>query len=118
MKDHDICQCNMIHEQAVSIGKEKRLDAQLADHVAQLFKVFGDPTRVKILQLLSLGEMCVCDITHVLEMTQSAISHQLKYLKQSGLVRNRKEGKVVYYTLDDDHVEMILKQGVDHVLHK
>lgn len=118
MRDKDVCQCNVIHEKAVSLGKEKSLDPNLADQVAQLFKVFGDPTRIKILQLLSIGEMCVCDITHVLEMTQSAISHQLKYLKQSGLVRNRKEGKVVYYMLDDDHVEMILKQGVDHVLHK
>ncbi len=116
--EKDICSCNIIHEEAVALGKSRGIEENLAQEVAQLFKVFGDPTRVKILHLLSLSEMCVCDITLVLGMTQSAVSHQLKTLRQSGLVKNRKEGKVVYYALDDDHVLTILNQGVDHSVHK
>jgi ArsR family transcriptional regulator len=84
-------------------------------HLAEFFKVFGDPTRIKILSSLSVGEMCVCDIAHLLGMTQSAISHQLRTLKQARLVRNRKDGKVVYYALDDEHVKQIIDQGLVHI---
>ncbi len=118
MSDKDLCQCNIIHEDIVKRAKEDLPSAESIDRVAMLYKVFGDPTRLKILHLLSTSEMCVCDISHALEMTQSAISHQLKSLKQADLIKNRKEGKVVYYSLDDEHVEAILKQGFDHVKHK
>lgn len=118
MSSIDICQCNVIHEEAVSEAKERLMDDTMANNVAQLFKVIGDPTRIKILQVLSIKEMCVCDITHVLNMTHSAISHQLKTLRQAGLVKNRKEGKVVYYSLDDAHVFTLLSQGIDHISHK
>ncbi|HHV65205.1 MAG TPA: helix-turn-helix transcriptional regulator [Peptococcaceae bacterium] len=84
--------------------------------LAELFKVFGDTTRIKILWALSESEMCVCDLAFLLNMTQSAISHQLRLLKQSRLVKNRKEGKVVFYSLADEHVKLIFKQALTHVL--
>ena len=83
--------------------------------LAELFKVFGDTTRIRILYVLFEAEMCVCDIAEILNMTQSAISHQLKVLKQAKLVRNRREGKQIYYSLADDHVRTIIGQGMDHV---
>jgi ArsR family transcriptional regulator len=82
--------------------------------LADLFKVFGDSTRIRILWALDESEMCVCDISFLLNMTQSAISHQLRVLKQAKLVKNRKEGKIVYYSIDDDHVKLILNQGLIH----
>ena len=82
---------------------------------AELFKIFGDSTRIRILYALFESEMCVCDIAELLGMTQSAISHQLRVLKQARLVRNRREGKTVYYFLADDHVRTIIGQGMDHV---
>lgn len=83
--------------------------------LAKFFKVFGDPTRIRILSALLTSEMCVCDIAEVLEMTPSAISHQLRVLKQARLVKNRREGKTIYYSLDDHHIELILKIGLDHI---
>ena len=83
--------------------------------LAELFKVFGDTTRIRILYVLFEAEMCVCDIAEILNMTQSAISHQLRVLKQARLVRNRREGKQIYYSLADDHVRTIIGQGMDHV---
>ncbi|MBE0449481.1 MAG: winged helix-turn-helix transcriptional regulator [Clostridia bacterium] len=118
MPNSEFCQCNIVHEDAVNRGKEGLIEERSSEQVAMLFKVFGDPTRIKILHLLSLDEMCVCDISTVLGMSQSAISHQLSSLRQAGLVKNRKDGKVVYYTLDDEHVLTILNQGLDHITHK
>ena len=86
--------------------------------LADLFKVFGDSTRIRILWALHEAEMCVCDIAVLLNMTQSAISHQLRVLKQANLVKNRKEGKVVYYSLVDDHVREIFDQGLIHINEK
>jgi DNA-binding transcriptional ArsR family regulator len=83
--------------------------------LAELFKVFGDSTRIRILWALDEEEMCVCDIAYLLDMTQSAISHQLRVLKQAKLVKNRREGKVVYYSLADNHVKQIFEQGLDHI---
>ena len=84
--------------------------------LAELFKMFGDTTRIRILYVLFEAEMCVCDIAEVLKMTQSAISHQLRILKQAKLVKNRREGKTVYYSLADDHVRAIINQGMEHIL--
>ena len=89
--------------------------AERMDELAELFKVFGDTTRIRILYALFEAEMCVCDIAQILNMTQSAISHQLRVLKQARLVRNRREGKQIYYSLADDHVRTIIGQGMDHV---
>ncbi|WP_418565101.1 ArsR/SmtB family transcription factor, partial [Neglectibacter timonensis] len=83
--------------------------------LAELFKVFGDSTRIKILYVLFEAEMCVCDIAQLLGMTQSAISHQLQVLKKSKLVKYRRDGKTVFYSLADDHVRSILDQGMEHV---
>ena len=83
--------------------------------LAELFKVFGDTTRIRILYVLFESEMCVCDIAEILNMTQSAISHQLRALKQARLVRNRRAGKQIYYFLADDHVRTIIGQGMDHI---
>ena len=90
-------------------------DALLYD-VAELFKVFGDPTRTRILFALFQKEQCVCDIANLLQMTQSAISHQLRALKNAKLVTSRREGKTVFYSLADDHVKTIIDQGLEHIL--
>ena len=83
--------------------------------LAELFKIFGDSTRIRILYVLFEAEVCVCDIAEVLQMTQSAISHQLRLLKQAKLVKSRREGKTVYYSLADDHVRTIIDQGMEHI---
>lgn len=118
MSDIDVCQCNMIHGDIVDVVKKSMPDSKLVEEMADFFKVFGDPTRVRILSALLTAEMCVCDIAHVLEMKQSAISHQLRLLKKSRLVKNRRDGKVVYYSLDDDHVKKIIELGTAHITHK
>lgn len=113
--DFDKCDCTVIHEDIVRMVKSKMpLEETLYD-LAELFKVFGDTTRIKILWALAESEMCVCDIAALLGMTQSAISHQLRILKQVKLVKNRKDGKVVYYSLDDAHVKQIFEQGLVHI---
>jgi len=107
--------CTVVHEEIVNMVKSKiPLEENLYD-LAELFKVFGDTTRIKILWALSEAEMCVCDIAVLLGMIQSAISHQLRILKQVRLVKNRKDGKVVYYSLDDAHVKQIFEQGLVHI---
>ncbi len=89
-------------------------DEELYD-LAELFKIFGDSTRIKILYALLEGELCVCDIAKLMEVTQSAVSHQLRVLKSSKLVKFRREGKTVYYSLADEHVVRILSQGMEHI---
>ena len=86
--------------------------------LAELFKVFGDTTRIRILYVLFESELCVCDIAELLNMSQSAISHQLRVLKQARLVRSRREGKTVFYSLDDDHVRTVIGQGMEHIEEK
>jgi ArsR family transcriptional regulator len=107
-----------IHRDVVDrVSKTMPREETLYD-LAELFKVFGDSTRIKILCALQQQEMCVCDIAALLGMTQSAISHQLRILKQARLVKYRREGKVVYYSLDDEHVSNIFAQGFAHVSHR
>lgn len=118
MNDDFSCGCNIIHEDIVASVKDKMPSDDLVEDMADFFKVFGDPTRVRILSALLNSEMCVCDIAYVLEMKQSAISHQLRQLKRSRLVKNRRDGKVVYYSLDDDHVKKIIELGSAHIAHK
>ncbi len=91
-------------------------DEDILYDLADLYKIFGDSTRIKIMYLLLRSEMCVCDIADVLNMNQSAISHQLRVLKQNKLVKNRREGKSVFYSLTDSHVMSILSQGMEHIL--
>ena len=112
------CDCNVIHEDIVNQVRDKMLQEESLYDLAELFKVFGDSTRIRILWALPEAEMFVCDIAVLLNMTQSAISHQLRVLKQANLVKNRKEGKVVYYSLVDDHVREIFDQGLIHINEK
>ncbi len=110
-----LCDNTIIHQDVVDKVKAAMPNQHMLLDLANLFKVFSDPTRVRILYALSVSEMCVCDIASLLNMTQSAISHQLRVLKQSRLVKYQKVGKVVYYGLDDHHVEQIFAQGLSHV---
>ena len=109
------CDCNFIHEEVVDKVKGKMPEDEKLYDLAELFKVFGDTTRIKILYALFEEEMCVCDIADLLNMTQSAISHQLRILKQARLVKFRKEGKTVYYSLDDNHINQIFDCGLCHI---
>ncbi|MCI8296167.1 MAG: helix-turn-helix transcriptional regulator [Lachnospiraceae bacterium] len=117
MAIHDVecCDVYQVHEELVKEVNEKMPDEDTLYDLAELFKVFGDSTRIRILYVLFEAELCVCDIAQTLNMTQSAISHQLKILKQSRLVKNRKEGKQVFYSLADDHVRTIIFQGREHI---
>ena len=93
-------------------------EKEIMDFIGELFKGFSDPTRVHILYLLAEREQCVTDIAEAVDLSQSAISHQLRILKQAHLVRNRREGKTVYYFLDDDHVRTVIGQGMEHIEEK
>lgn len=112
------CDCDVIHNDIVAKVKENMPEENSLYDLAELFKVFGDSTRVRILWALDSSEMCVCDIAYLLNMTQSAISHQLRVLKQAKLVKNRRDGKIVYYSLADDHVRTIFDQGLSHINEK
>jgi DNA-binding transcriptional ArsR family regulator len=94
------------------------MDELTATRMAALFKAMGDPTRVRIVSALSQGELCVCDIASSVGMSQSAVSHQLRTLRELHLVRTRREGRKIYYALDDDHVHSLFHQGLDHVQHR
>ena len=111
----EICEGFEVHEDLLKIVNETLpKETELYD-LAELFKVFGDSTRIRILFVLFEAEVCVCDLAKVLNMTQSAISHQLRILKQNKLVKNRREGKSIFYSLADDHVRTIINQGRDHI---
>jgi len=109
------CCDGQVHDSVIAEVSEKMPAEEMLYDLAELFKVFGDTTRVKILFALFESEMCVCDIAELLHMTQSAISHQLRVLKNARLVKYRKEGKQVIYALADDHVRTILGEGMEHV---
>ena len=110
-----ICDCDVIHAQVVEEVSRHMPEEELLYDLADFFKVFGDSTRIKILWALDREEMCVCDLAVLLNMTKSAISHQLKTLRQEKLVKYRKEGKTVIYSLLDEHVKNILEIGLEHI---
>ena len=110
------CEQEEYHEDRVAAVKEDLPADEVLYDLAELFKMFADSTRVKILYALFESELCVCDIARLLNLTQSAVSHQLRILKASNLVRFRREGKTVFYSLDDDHVRSVLALGMEHVL--
>ncbi len=114
MEDY-ICKVNLVHEENVLKVKAGMDSDDNLYELSELFKVFGDQTRVKILSALVSSELCVCDIAYLLNMSQSAISHQLRILKQSKLVKFRKDGKVVFYSIHDEHVKEIIDTGMSHV---
>lgn len=117
-KNEFICDCNIIHEEIVKNTLKNMADEDLFNKLAEFFKILGDTTRTKILFALDQNEMCVCDIANVLGMSKSSISHQLGTLRRSGIVKCRKEGKEVYYMLDDDHVKQLFEVGMEHIEHK
>lgn len=111
----ELCSEQCIHKDVIEKVNEIMPDEDIVFDLAELFKVFGDSTRLKILCVLLESEMCVCDIAELLNMSFSAISHQLRVLKQSKLVKFRREGKTVIYSLSDDHVRSIIDQGLEHI---
>lgn len=109
------CSCNIIHKDVVEEVKDKLPQEEILYDLAELFKVFGDNTRIKIICSLFESEMCVCDLSALLNISQSAISHQLRVLKSARLVKFRRAGKVIYYSLDDEHIKQIFDAGLHHI---
>ena len=109
------CEYIHVHEDIVEKVNDRMPAEDDLDDLADFFKIFGDTTRIKILYVLLCSEMCVCDLAQILNMTQSAISHQLRVLKQMDLVKSRREGKTIFYSLADGHITTILSQGLDHI---
>lgn len=112
-----ICDCEVFHEDVVNKVKENMSPHNELNKLANFFKIFGDPTRISIINALDLNEMCVCDLAVLLNMTKSAISHQLRTLRNANLVKSRREGKVVFYSLNDKHVQDIFEIGLEHIRH-
>lgn len=117
-KDDMLCDCEFIHEDVVIEVKKRMPDDETLYDLSDFFKILGDSTRVKIMWALDENEMCVCDIAVLLNMSKSAISHQLKSLRLADLVKFRRDGKVVYYSLKDDHVRDIFEKGMEHIKEK
>ncbi len=115
LNDTPSCEYMHIHEDLVKNVEKSMPPAEELFDLAELFKIFGDTTRIKILYVLFEAEMCVCDIAQILNMTVSAISHQLRILKQARLVKFRKAGKSVFYSLADDHIKKIIDNGIEHI---
>jgi len=118
LEDIDVCEELCEHPLAVQLAKAEGLSDDDARHLAETFRLLGDATRVKILQILSRRELCVCDLAAATEMGQSAISHQLRLLRGARLVKYRKKGKMAWYSLDDGYVNMLLTQGIEHIKHR
>lgn len=116
MTDRYNCDCEIIHQDVVNKVKGLMPEGNEFYDLADLFKMFADSTRVKILWALSVNEMCVCDLAALINMTKSAVSHQLKSLRLATLVRSRKDGKTVFYSLADGHVRDIFEKGFEHLL--
>ena len=117
-KNEFICDCNVIHQDSVDKALEKMPKDEIFFKLADFFKLLGDTTRCKILFALDQHEMCVCDLANVLSMSKSSVSHQLGTLRRSSIVKCRKVGKEVYYTLDDEHVSKLFEVGLEHISHK
>lgn len=113
--NEELCEETEVHENLLRIVNEKMPDETALYDLAELFKIFGDSTRIRILFVLFEAEVCVCDLAKALNMTQSAISHQLKILKVNKLVKSRREGKSIFYSLADEHVRTIIAQGCEHI---
>lgn len=111
----ECCEEHVVHTAAVDLARSAMPDEEITSAASDFFKAFSDKTRLRILTALAQEELCVCDIAALLGMSQSAISHQLRFLKQARLVKSRKSGKTVYYALCDDHIQVILAQGIAHV---
>ena len=113
----ELCEVSNIHDDVVLAAKQVQLSEEQVRNMANFYLALSDPTRLRILHTLIHAEMCVCDLAAVLEMTQSSISHQLRYLKDLALVKRRKVGRMVYYSIDDEHVETLFQMGLAHISH-
>ena len=111
------CEETIIDEDKVKHAQRVLLDGLTATYLADIFKALADPTRVRIISILAQTELCVCDLAATLGMTQSAVSHQLRLMRQMRLVKNRKKGRMVYYSLDDEHIQDLFQRGLEHVEH-
>ena len=116
-KKDDICSICLVHEALVKKVTEEMLPQHKAEELASLFNAMGDPSRVKILHALSKQELCVCDLQTLLDMSQSAVSHQLRLLRDLRLVKYRRQGKMVFYSLDDEHIYHLFAAGLNHIEH-
>jgi ArsR family transcriptional regulator len=114
----DRCAETIIDEAKVKVAQQSLLNGLSATHLADTFKALADPTRVRIMSVLAITDLCVCDLAVTLGMTQSAISHQLRLMRDMRLVRSRKEGRMVYYALDDDHIKDLFTRGLEHIEHR
>jgi len=114
-KEEDTCQVKIINKEKVNKVKKQLMKEDTFLEISETFKTLADKTRVKILHALSKEELCVCDISAVVEMTMSLVSHQLRILRDKKLVKYRKQGKSIYYSLDDHHIEQLLKMAFEHV---
>lgn len=117
-KSEVTCDCEVIHEDLVKKVKEQLQSEEIITELAVFYKIFSDTTRVKILYALDKSDLCVCDISALLNMSISAVSHQLKILRDSYLVKTKREGKVIYYSLADEHVQKMIECGLEHLLEK
>jgi DNA-binding transcriptional ArsR family regulator len=115
--DPAACEVEAVDPERVVLVLAKMIDEETTRGLAEIFRALGDPTRVRILHALASSELCVCDLAAILETSPSAVSHQLRLLRSLRLVRNRREGRMIYYALDDDHIEKLMAQGLDHVSH-
>ena len=111
----ECCETTEVHEELLALVREKMPQEEALYDLSELFKVFGDSTRIRILFVLFEAEVCVCDLAAALGMTQSAVSHQLRILKQAHLVKSRRDGKTIFYSLADEHVRTLLEQGTEHI---
>ena len=118
LNEPDLCEVDVFDPERVSKVRKEMLPGEHVDHLADIFQALGNPTRVKILHSLISEELCVCDLAQVMGMTPSAVSHQLRVLRSERLVKFRKEGKMAYYSIDDEHVRRLFTFGLDHVRHR
>jgi len=114
----DLCKVTVIHDDIVQKARSGLTDEIFLRKMAEMFKVLNDPTRLKLINALLISEMCVCDIAALMEMTQPTISHHLKIMRQSELIKYRRDGKIVYYSLDDEHISVLFQNGLEHALEK
>ncbi len=117
MANVDRCAETIIDPEKVTQAQDVLLNGLTATHLADIFKALADPTRLRIISILAHTDLCVCDLSATLGMTQSAISHQLRLMRQIRLVKSRKEGRMVYYALDDDHIKDLFERGLEHLQH-
>jgi DNA-binding transcriptional ArsR family regulator len=115
LPDEDVCRIRVVHMDRVRLARDEAISDQELDRLSSMYRVLGDPTRLKIVMALKDVEMCVCDLSAFLGVSESAVSHQLRRLRDLELVKKRREGQVIYYTLDDSHIADLLSIALDHV---